>query len=334
MSMRRLRTRLLRLFLCVMVLTLTGFGLLGWLGAGHLVSPERRHLQDYHREILADPTRFGLSLQAFDGPHSTPCLLVRPQAGGEARKSRQLRSRLKNDGVPLGPWGEARGTIVLLHGHGGRKEDHLPICERFCAAGFRCLVLDLPGHGDHPDNRASFGFREADLVVEVLDDCATRFGFAPGPVSLFGVSQGGAIALRCAARHGERFNAVVSVASFAGLDEMIATAARRLHPGLRPVAPLSSRAVGLAAWLRGGFHPASIRPLDEARHIRIPALIVHGRIDRMIPPSDAQRIHEALREPRTPLRWVEDAGHQSVLGKDAANLYPDICRYLLTVHGS
>lgn len=323
--MRRLRAWILRLLLLV----LAAFGLLGWIGAGHLVSPERRTLQEYHREILAEPARFGLAIQSFKGARSTPCLLVRPRPGGEARKSRQLRSRLADDRIPLPPWGEERGTIVLLHGHGGRKEDHLPICERFCAAGFRCLILDLPGHGEHPDRRASFGHREADLVVEVLDDCATRFGFPPGPVSLFGVSQGGAIALRCAARHDDRFAAVASVASFAGLDETLAAAARELHPLLRPVAPLSSQAVGLATLLRGGFHPSAIRPLDDAAKIRIPTLIVHGREDRMIPPCDARRIHQALREPRAPLRWVDDADHQSILGKDAANLYPDLCRHFL-----
>jgi len=117
-----------------------------------------RVLQDYHRKILNDPQQFGIFVREYEGPQKTPCLMVEPSAApGEAKKGRAARELLARKGQTLRPWGEVRGTLILLHGRSGRKEDHLPIAERFCAAGFRCVIPDLPGHGDNPEKLATFG---------------------------------------------------------------------------------------------------------------------------------------------------------------------------------
>ncbi|MEM9238116.1 MAG: hypothetical protein AAGB14_15195, partial [Verrucomicrobiota bacterium] len=166
--MRRLRIIFLRLLGLLLVLSLIALLAIGWLGSARLISPPRRALQDYHREILDDPARFGLSVTNFTSTGDTPCLMVTPTRKPKpAHKSRQLRQSLRTRGIEPPRWGEIRGTVVLLHGHTGRKEDHLPICERFVAAGFRCLLPDLPSHGDHPSNVATFGKNEAELIEDI-----------------------------------------------------------------------------------------------------------------------------------------------------------------------
>ncbi len=325
--LRRFLNRLLVLLSIFLLLLLIG---VGWFGSERLISPPRRGLQSYHREILAEPARYGLSVNAFTGASATPCLMVLPAASpGEAYRSHQLRASLTKRGVPLPAWGEIRGTVILLHGHTGRKEDHLPICERFCAAGFRCILVDLPGHGDNPSTITTFGKNETQLIEDIFEDAQVTFGFPDQPALLFGVSQGGAIALQTAARHPERWTAVASAATFSSLDRPIRHSAETFHARLRPLAPVNTFAVECGAWCRSGMWPTKIRPSHAARQLTMPVMIIHGEEDRFIPIDQGRQIFNAIPSHRKIFRPVKNAGHGRVLAEDADNLYPEICEFFL-----
>jgi pimeloyl-ACP methyl ester carboxylesterase len=95
----------------------------------------------------------------------------------------------------LAPAGAPRGGVVILHGAGSCKENHLDFARACVAAGLAAIVFDQRGHG------AS----EGALGAGALDDVAAVAALlAPGPVLLRGSSMGGFVALaaaeRCAAR--------------------------------------------------------------------------------------------------------------------------------------
>ncbi|MGB6220245.1 alpha/beta hydrolase [Haloferula sp.] len=329
--MLHIRKWLLRFFIFTTLLALAALVGIGWLGAERLISPPRRGLQDYHQEILADPARFGLEVTTFHSAAATPCLMVTPaESPGAAYKARQIRTALRKRGVHVHPWGEIRGTVILLHGHSGRKEDHLPICERFCAAGFRCLLPDLPAHGDHPSAIATFGKNESQLIEAILDDAEVTFGFAKQPAFLFGISQGGAIALQTAALDPQRWIAVASAAAFSSLDRPIRKSAENFHRHLRPLAPINTFAVACGAWCRGGMWPADISPQHSAQHLTMPVMIIHGENDHFIPIEQGRQIFEAIPSEQKRFRPVRNAGHGRVLAEDAGNLYPEICEFFLS----
>jgi pimeloyl-ACP methyl ester carboxylesterase len=329
--MRRIRRFLIRSCLVLAVLALAALVAVGWQGSGRLVSPARRALQDYHHDILGKPADHGLKIVPFTAAGTTPCLLVTASpAPGIATKSNILRDELARRGVRVPPWGAELGTVVLLYGHGGRKEDHLPICERFCAAGFRCLLLDLPGQGDHPAAVGSFGLHEAELVETVLADASRRFAFDPAPACLFGVSQGGAIALQTAARSPLKWKAVASVATFASLDRPVSKAAENLLPGpLRFCSPLAAFSVGCGTRLRAGFWPADVRPVDAAGKLNQPVFIGHGELDASIGIDQARAIFAAIPGGRKKFRVVTGADHNHVLSKGSHALYADLCHFFL-----
>lgn len=52
---KRLRRWTIRLLAVAAVLLLIALAAIGWLGSSHLLSPERRLLQDYHHQILDHP---------------------------------------------------------------------------------------------------------------------------------------------------------------------------------------------------------------------------------------------------------------------------------------
>ena len=327
--MKRFRRLALRIAAVLLLLVAVLLGVIGWFGSEHLVSPKRRGLQDYHREILARRGDFGLQVEAFTGPGKTPCLLVTPSARpGEAKKSRIVREELSRRGMALPDWGILEGTVILLHGHGGRKEDHLPICERFCAAGFRCIVLDLPGQGEHPALYGTFGLREAPLVEKVLDDASSRFAFQPSPAFLFGVSQGGAVALQTAARNPTKWAAVASIATFSSLDRPVLRSAQEITPGwLHFCCPAAATSVSCGARLRAGFWPADIRPANAAAKLTMPVVIGHGDQDPYIGIDQGREIFAALPCSVKRFRVVEGADHNHVLSTGSHALYADLCQF-------
>jgi pimeloyl-ACP methyl ester carboxylesterase len=333
--MRRFRRSLLRLLWALTAVLLALLVFIGWQGSARLVSPARRTLQDYHRNILGQPDDYGLKIEPFTAAGDTPCLLVTASdTRGVAVKSRIVRDELARRGVSVPPWGSQVGTVVLLYGHAGRKEDHLPICERFCAAGFRCLLLDIPGQGDHPAAIGSFGLHEAALVDRVLADAAARFAFDPSPACLFGVSQGGAIALQTAARSPSTWRAVASVATFASLDRPVRRAAEGLFPPeFRFCSPLAAFSVSCGTRLRAGFWPSDIRPVEAASRLNQPVFIGHGDLDAYIGIDQARAIFAAVPGSRKRFRVVTGADHNRVLSIGSHALYADLCQFFLTAVG-
>ncbi|WP_035615430.1 alpha/beta fold hydrolase [Haloferula sp. BvORR071] len=329
--MKRFRRIALRSAAVALILLLILFAVVGWFGSEHMVSPPRRALQDYHREILAQPDAYGLKIESYTGIGQTPCLLVTPsQQPGKAEKSRILRAELEKRGVAIPIWGEQTGTVVLLYGHGGRKEDHLPICERFCAAGFRCILIDLPGQGDHPALCSTFGVREAALVEKLFDEASSRFAFMPAPAFLFGVSQGGAIALQTAARNPGKWQGVASIATFSSLDRPVLRSTEEMTPNcLHFCCPLAALSVSCGTRLRAGFWPANVRPVEAAAKLSLPTFIAHGDQDPYIGIDQAREIFAAIPASKKQFRVVEGADHNHVLSKGSHALYADLCQFFL-----
>lgn len=72
----------------------------------------------------------------------------------------------------LVPFGPTRGTIVLLHGLGDRKEGMLEFAETFANAGYLTIAPDLRGHGDSSARYTTFGWLERWDCVALLNAVA------------------------------------------------------------------------------------------------------------------------------------------------------------------
>lgn len=228
---KRWKIVLISSLICILV---GAAGLIFWAGS-EIASPSRREVMDYHREYLTHPTAHGLVIRSFVASDRTPCLVCTPDPSGTlGDRGVKIRQQLAERGLRLAPPGTIQGTLVLVHGRKGRKEDYLPIAERLCAAGFRCVIPDLPAHGDHPATIATYGVREADLPARLLNEASRKFAFNPAPASLLGMSMGGSVSVHSAALPGAPWKALVVVASFDSFPKVIhGQASQFLIPDLR-----------------------------------------------------------------------------------------------------
>lgn len=94
--------------------------------------------------------------------------------------------------------GEARGSVVLIHGLAANKKIMSYLAYGFAEAGLRVFVPDLPGHGR---TQEPFSFAHAEVCSESLLRELIRLGaIEPARTILAGHSMGGGIAIRVAAR--------------------------------------------------------------------------------------------------------------------------------------
>ncbi len=299
-----------------------------WWGGNQMTSPPRRALQDYHREFLANPAAHGVVLKPFAAADGTPCILVEPLAGQAlGPRGKAVRDQLVKQQLALPPSGSIIGTVVLLHGRKGRKEDYLLIAERLCAVGYRCLLADLPGHGDHPGALACYGMKEAEMPGTLLDEAAARFHFSAAPAGLVGMSMGGAVAIQAAAKHPQRWAALGVISSFDTFENAVHEQAAS-HVG----AFLGGLWQSGASWVfekKTGLPLASIRSIDKVSALTMPTLIAHGTADRVIPLDCGKRLFAAL-PASLEKKWVEIPGadHHNVLITDFP-IYATIAAWML-----
>lgn len=139
----------------------------------------------------------GIQIETFvSSDKTTSCLLVRPNSiAGAGERGEKIREQLRERGVRVGEFGEENKLIVLLHGRRGRKEDLLAVAKRFCAAGFVCVMPDLPANGDSPVMKVKFGLGEDERLLpgRVAADVRARLGRSNMPTSLWGMSMGGIV---------------------------------------------------------------------------------------------------------------------------------------------
>ena len=326
--MKFLRThwRLIPLSL-VLLIPLSATGLVFWAGT-EIASPTRRPLMDYHREFLSNPAAHGLVVARFTASDGTPCLVCTPDPSGKLTdRGNKIRQQLTARRLDLTPFGKVVGTLVLVHGRKGRKEDYLAIAERLCAVGFRCVIPDLPAHGDHPASLATYGVREAELPARVLDEAARKFAFDPQPAGLIGMSMGGSVSVHAADRPAAPWKALAVICSFDSFPKVIESqASRYLSPAL---GPCWAQATDIVYHWKTGIHLSDIQPHRHAASVTIPTLIAHGTADRISSITRGKNLYESL-PTATQKQWIEipGAGHDNVL-ITAYPIYADIAEWML-----
>ncbi len=103
-------------------------------------------------------------------------------------------------------------ALVFLHGFLGDRRDWTYIAGSM-AQSHRCIVLDLPGHGQSASREIPESF---DAAVDLID--ATLEACGAATCTLAGYSMGGRLALGLALRHPQRVRALVLESASPGIE--------------------------------------------------------------------------------------------------------------------
>ena len=227
---------------------------------------------------------------------------------------------------------------VLLHSFPIDRRMWSAQCSALAARGHRAIAADLPGFGDAPRMT-----REPPTLDGYVDAVlATLDALALDRVTLVGLSLGGYVALRLAARAPDRLRALVLADTRAAPDSPETRAGRVLNLGLvRARGPgalidkmlphlLAAEApAALRATLRGWAVEQSVEGVTDAllamrdradatatlATIGCPTLLVVGSRDTITPPAEHTAMAAAIAGARREV--IEGAGHLSNLERPA-----------------
>ncbi|WP_411076177.1 alpha/beta fold hydrolase [Streptomyces sp. cmx-4-7] len=145
------------------------------------------------------------------------------------------------------PEGRRRGTVLLLPGYTGSKEDFLALLGPLTGAGYRAVAVDGRGQYDSPGPRGRTAYRRRALA---LDAVAQTLALGDGPVHLVGHSFGGLVARAAVAVAPDAFRSLTLLSSGVGrVSRPQRIRVRALRAGL---AVLSKERVWRAmCWLDG-----------------------------------------------------------------------------------
>jgi alpha-beta hydrolase superfamily lysophospholipase len=213
-------------------------------------------------------------------------------------------------GVPLEAWlvprVDARGTVVLFHGHAASKDSQLREAKAFHEMGLNAFLVDFYGSGGSGGNETSIGFYEALDVTKAFD--YARLLPRSGAIILYGASMGAAAVLKGAGDDKLKPAGLILECPF---DSLIRTVRHRFTSRGIPSFPLADL---LVFWggVGEGFNGFQYRPVDSAAHIERPTLLMNSDSDPWVQPAEARAIFDALRGPKV-LRFFAGVGHDTGL---------------------
>jgi pimeloyl-ACP methyl ester carboxylesterase len=199
-----------------------------------------------------------------------------------------------------------RGTVVLLHGYGLAQFLMAPWALRLAQEGWRCVLVDLRGHGKSTGSQIYFGVRETNDLSQLLDKLA-QDGQLKEPVAAFGESYGAALALRWKTVE-PRVRTVVAVAPYAGLSNAVLNL-RHEYAAWLPKTLIKAGLKQLPAVLE--IPAGELDTTTELARRPVTALFVAGAKDKITPVADVEQLH-ALAAPGSELIVVPDATHEAV----------------------
>ena len=199
-----------------------------------------------------------------------------------------------------------RGTVVLLHGYGLAQFSMLPWALRLGEAGWRCVLVDLRGHGRSTGKQIYYGKYETRDLSQLLD-ALSRNGQLQAPVAALGESYGAALALRWKGVD-PRIQSAVALAPYASLSNAVLNI-RRDYANWVPAWIIRSSLIQLPRVL--DLPPAELDTTTALRRRPVCALLVAGADDHIAPVPEVEQL-QALLLPGSRLLVVPEATHESL----------------------
>jgi 2,6-dihydroxypseudooxynicotine hydrolase len=189
--------------------------------------------------------------------------------------------------------------VLLVPGLDSSKEELFTIEEDFLKRGMATLAIDGPGQSE---NSVHFAIRPNwdTVMTPLLDELETRnLPVDLGRVGLMGISMGGIYGPRAAAQE-KRLRAVIALAGPYNLGECW----EALNPLTRGGYVFYTKSVHEAAAQQKAY---GLNLEGVLAKVDQPLLVIHGALDRLFPPSHAERI--AREAPNATLALFPDGNH-------------------------
>ncbi len=226
-------------------------------------------------------------------------------------------------------------AVLLCHGFTGSPQSLRPWAEHLAEHGLTVSLPLLPGHGTRWEDLRMTGWQDwyAEVDRELRLLCERR-----ETVFVAGLSMGGALALRLAAKHGDAVRGVMVVNpanKVHGLAAHALPVVRHLVPATKgiasDIAKPDSRELG---YDRVPLHAAhSLRQFfrivdGELPQVTQPVLLLRSPQDHVVPPADSARVLSRISSTDVKEVLLEQSYHVATLDHDADRIFAESTAFI------
>jgi len=198
------------------------------------------------------------------------------------------KPQIHHDSLPL---------VVILNGATTSKEETILWADQFIDRGLAVLALDWPGTGEASSGEP-FTSQCDDMTDGIIAFAETDAELDPARVALLGISLGGVVAVRAAARD-RRIDAVVTVTAPFDTERWVGAVNPIVGHQLLSFAGANESIDDLVA---------EFSLADVAHRLRCPALVFGAGHDLVVPPDESLHLSAAIGELAT-LIWYPQGNH-------------------------
>lgn len=225
--------------------------------------------------------------------------------------------------------------VLLCHGFTGSPQSLRPWAEFLADRGLTVSLPLLPGHGTRWEDMQLTGWQdwyaEVDRELRTLRERCTK-------VFVFGLSMGGALALRLAAKHGDEVSGVVVVNPanrVHGLAAYALPVARHLirtTPGI--ASDIKKEGAAELGYDRVPLHAAHslrifFRLVDgELPQVTQPLLLLRSAEDHVVPAADSARVLSRVSSTDVTETVLEQSYHVATLDHDADRIFEESLAFI------
>jgi alpha-beta hydrolase superfamily lysophospholipase len=270
-----------------------------------IMTPEKRELQPYHLEWLENPNKHNIKIEKYFTKSKIPYMIVtQDTTKGLSKRQKVLSEQLGNT-----QFEKSEKTLVLLHGKNGRKEDLLPVAERYVLLGFRCILIDLPHHGESQMKHLHYTTKayEKNYVDEVLEDSNLN----TNQLYIWGMSLGGAFAIANVSNSKYDFQAMVLVATFDNLQTVLSEKSKAVFGEV--FGAFLYQGLEKSLDLLYNFQPSKVDSGKLAQSLTLPLYMTHGKKDELIPYQEGKKLFDKFASKAKKFHLDEEGDHHNIL---------------------
>jgi len=200
---------------------------------------------------------------------------------------------------------EAQGTVILFHGHGGKKNDVIREANSFYNLGYNVLLVDFRAHGNSEGNTCTVGFKESKDVKAAYDYIVHK---GEKNIILYGISMGAATILKSIEDNNVNPQKIILEMPFGTLHQAVKGRLKIMHLPQEPFANL------LTFWggTEQGFWAFNFKPEEYAKKVKCPTLLQWGTNDRRVSQDETISILKNIGTNNKTFVEFKNSGHQSL----------------------
>lgn len=215
----------------------------------------------------------------------------------------------------------SKGTIIICHGYGGQKSSMLDKSDEFLKLGYNTLIVDFMGSGGSDGNQTTIGFKEAEQVKTCFEYLQS---IGEEKIYMFGTSLGAVAIMKSINDYNLNPKGIIIECPFGSMYE---TTCARFTAMKVPSFPMAGL---LVFWggVQNNFWAFNHRPIEYAKGINCPTLLLYGEKDEKVGKSEIDRIYANLKGNKI-LKTYPLAGHENYLNKYSNEWLLDIQTFLM-----